>query len=184
MMNFINVTLLIIAIILTFLLYKKLITWYFKMKQFYKKSLAKPIPKNNNPEKKLLEGYIPENINVRSLFNPNVQSLGDILGGKDVLLVFMDNTCVHCTNNFEIFLDEAENFSHIKFIVIMKESQKRYAREMYYLYNQKIDILLGNKQIFKDFRIPFLPAFFLIDKKGKIDNVTPIPELAFRKSIR
>lgn len=183
MVDFINVTLVMITIILTFLLYKKLVTWFLKMRQFNKESNAKFIPENHNPEKKLLEEYIPENINVQALFTTKVQSLYDVLGEEEVLLVFLDNTCVHCSNIFEIFLDEAENFPHIKYFVIMRKSQKRYACEMYDLYNQKIDILLGNMQIFKDFRIPFLPAFFLIDKKGKIDNVTPIPELAFRKSI-
>ncbi|HEX7063928.1 MAG TPA: hypothetical protein VF199_02580 [Bacillales bacterium] len=180
MFEFFQLTLLLTSIVLTILLYKRLAGWWFRVKKF-----ERDVEKHTRPSEQAkyheLLGTMAPSVQLTSVHNGQKFSLEQVSEGKDLVFAFMDKECIHCSNNFEIFLNETHKHSDITYAVIMDNLQTDEAKTFYDLHDGNVDIFVTAQSTFQDFQIPYLPAFFYIDSEKVIANVTPVPYFAFSK---
>lgn len=92
-----------------------------------------------------------------------------------IVLVFVDAQCTHCENNLEEFIHRVGVKNQKNFAVICGENNLDLCKKISELYDNKFLVLQGSNQLFAEFEVPFLPAFYHIDKQLIIREKTPIP---------
>jgi hypothetical protein len=92
-----------------------------------------------------------------------------------LIIVFVDAQCTHCENNLEEFIYEVGLKYKKNFIVICGDSDLKQCEKLSRLYEHRFLVLQGDKNLFAQYEVPFLPAFYFINKNHMIIEKTPIP---------
>ncbi|WP_113927174.1 redoxin domain-containing protein [Bacillus sp. P14.5] len=106
--------------------------------------------------------------------NGKFHNLKDLVK-NGLILVFVDAQCTHCENNLEEFIYEVGFKFKKNFVVICGDSDLKQCEKLSRLYDHKFLVLQGDKEVFAEYEIPFLPAFYYINNQQIITKKTPIP---------
>lgn len=90
------------------------------------------------------------------------------------ILIFVDQDCIHCNANVQNFLEAIQNRRNLNYAVVISNEQISKAKEINFLY-PNIPILLVDREVFNEYQILLFPSYVLINSKGIIENITPVP---------
>lgn len=161
-----------LSLLFSFLLYHKLITWYIKYQKYLEEIERSQNFKSNQKDiHPLIQKKAP---NFEAISNSSNKKLTlDSIVQDNLILIFMDSSCIYCDNNLELFLNEAHNHPSYNYVVILSEEETSKAEIISSLF--EIEVLLVKEQVFFDYKIAFWPAFVHLDRNSVIRNITPIP---------
>lgn len=106
--------------------------------------------------------------------NGNLHNLKNLVK-NGLILVFVDAQCTHCENNLEEFIYEVGFKYQKNFVVICGDSDLKQCEKLSSLYDHTFLVLQGDKYLFAQYKVPFLPAFYYINDKQFIIEKTPVP---------
>lgn len=100
------------------------------------------------------------------------------LSNSPLILIFINQSCLHCSNNLEVFLIELKKI-RIKpdVALVTGKDNKSYVHELHNKY-EGLNIFQGNEQLLNQLGIHFFPAFVVISKEKYIVELTPAPKIA------
>ncbi|WML42058.1 hypothetical protein RCG19_10765 [Neobacillus sp. OS1-2] len=163
MLNYINIILLLIVFVILFVVIKNI--------KSVKKSLSKKkehhIFQANTIGKKVNSVEVNDgkcNLDIKSITS------------NHLLGILISSSCPACMSHFENFLSISSKIISSKDYYVFLHENDLAVKEYLSLIQQDFQILYYKDNFIKDLEIGFLPAFFMLDKDGVMEIVTPIEE--------
>lgn len=92
------------------------------------------------------------------------------------IVVFVNKHCIHCNNNLEQLMTKIQKLTtSIPITVVMDDHSQSYGNEIYAKYSPLVQVLLGDKEIYRQFDVRFFPAFAIVHHEH-IVAMSPVPQ--------